>query len=254
MRERWASIARRYERWEQRAVGRFAGWSTLRRWVVFVLVPLLLFGCCGGVIGVPLLWLTRETIKAGKGAPTPDAAADAYLGALSYNQQDGLLPVLADEDQDALVAQWRAYRAAMDATDPRPFKLTWGSLDLGPIAGGRADVRTDVSAVWSNTDAQGRLSGYTSSPHTWVIEAQDDGDGWRVSRVAASPWCGAGGYVLHCGPRPSTDASSTPAPSDSPSDDPLQVPREMLPCGPRDPFPELHSCPPSSPSASPSGG
>ena len=63
---------------------------------------------------------------------------------------------------------------------------------MGPIVGGRAEVRTDVAAEWSGTDAHGRLTGYRSSEHAWVFQTRDDG-GWRVSAVTAPAWCG--GYV-----------------------------------------------------------
>jgi hypothetical protein len=192
MRKRLASMAQRYERWERRSVARFADWSTRRRWVVFVAVPLLLFGCCGGVAGVPLAWLARETVKAGRGAPTPDAAADSYLMALSSNNQDGLLPLLDDEHQAVLLAQWRAYRQAMDGTDPKPFRLDYARLSVAPAAAGRAEVRVDVTATWWAADSSGRVNGYTSDAYTWVIATGED-DGWRVMAVQAPAWCG--GYV-----------------------------------------------------------
>lgn len=241
----------RYGRFDARIRSRASGWSVRRRWLVFVLAPLLVFCCCGGVVGVPLLWVIRQTLQAGRGLPSPDAAADAYLLALSYDQEDGLLPLLDEDHRDELVAQWRAYRDAMKATDPPPFKLDYGSLAVGPIRGGRAEVRVDVRATWWDTDDNGRVGGWTGTAHTWVIEAHDV-DGWRVSRVDAPAWCGV--YVLRCGQsaEPSAGASSG-SPDPSPSDL-LQHPREMLPCGPRDPFPQLHSCPPSSGAAtSPSG-
>lgn len=246
-------ITRWWDRWrawhkriEGRVLARTRGWSTRRRYLAFVLAPLFVLCCCGTVVGAPLAWVVRITIEAGQGLPSPDAAADSYLLALSYDQDDGLLPVLADDGQDELVAQWRAYRADMEATDPPPDLLSWGPLDVSQSGHGRAQVLAHVSANWSSTDAVGRLSMWQSDTHTWVIDAADDGDGWRVTRVQPPPWCG--GYVIRCGPADGAapSASSAAAPSPTPSDDPLRHPREMLRCGPRDPFRELHDCPPTS--------
>src|SRR5262245_43334191 len=91
--ERWRSrvtqLGTRYQRWENRDSRRPTGWSVSRRWTILVLLPTLLVCCGGTVIGVPLAWVLRQTVEAGRGAPSPDAAADSYLMALSYNEQDG---------------------------------------------------------------------------------------------------------------------------------------------------------------------
>lgn len=163
-----------------------------RRWTVLVLVPALVIGCCGGIVAAPLGWIVKETAAAGRGAATPTAAADEYLMALGYGQEEGLLPLLDDEDQDELLKQWRTYRAQMEGTDPPPARLDFDALEVGPIKDGRAEVSTDVSATWWNTEGE-RTSFYRSQQHRWVIETHDDG-GWRVSAVHAPAWCG--GYVL----------------------------------------------------------
>ncbi|WP_433298999.1 hypothetical protein ACQP2F_45030 [Actinoplanes sp. CA-030573] len=242
---RLATMKQRYLSWELRVVdARFAGWSPKRRLVLFVWLPAMIALCCGGPLAVPVVWTLRATVAAGQGAATPDAAADEYLMRLSYGDDAGLLPLLDDEHQDDLIQQWRDYRAAMLSTDPPPFRLDFASLDLRPAAGDRAQVRVNVHAVWWSADENGRLGGYSSSPRTWVIETRND-NGWRVSHVNAPAWCGVGGYVGRCGRRIEPSAVPTSDPSTTPSSDPLRNPREMLRCGPRDPFRNMHSCSPS---------
>jgi hypothetical protein len=67
-----------------------------------VLLPTLLICFGGTVAGVPVAWVLGQTIEASRGAPSPDAAADEYLMALSYDNEDGLLPILANDRQEAL--------------------------------------------------------------------------------------------------------------------------------------------------------
>ncbi|MFF5293041.1 hypothetical protein [Paractinoplanes globisporus] len=161
-----------------------------RRWTVLVFLPTMLICCGGTVVGVPLAWIARLTIEAGRGAPSPDAAADSYLMALGYNQQEGLLPILDNRRQKQLLAQWKAYRAAMDGTDPPPSKLEFGALSVGSPVGGEVEVTADVSATWWGVD--GRAMSYQSRALTWRIFTRED-NGWQVTRVAPT-WCG--GYVL----------------------------------------------------------
>lgn len=178
-----------YLRWERRRAARFAHWSVRRRWVAFVLVPIMVMCCGGTVVGLPLAWLFRVTIEASRGAPSPDAAADDYLMALSYSNQDGLLPVLDKSRQDALLAGWRAYRKAMDTTRPPPSRLDYAGLTVGPIVNGTAEVTTQVAATWWGAGGQG---GYSSDEHTWRFQTRQD-NGWQVVVVEAPTWCG--GYV-----------------------------------------------------------
>jgi hypothetical protein len=245
----WDAARAAYERWERQQLRRrFSAWSVRRRLAVFVLMPTLLI-CCGGLLSVPGAWFVRETAAAGEGAPSPEAAANDYLMRLSYNDAAGLLPLLDDGQQDRLVEQWQTYRSAMQATAPPPFKLEIGPLRSGSVVGGRIAVSTEVRAVWREQDENGRLGGYKSLPLTWVIEARED-EGWRVVEVKAPPWCGADGYVPRCGNAGATTLPAVPSPSVSPSTDLMQHPREMLRCGPRDPFRERHSCPPTESAAS----
>ncbi|WP_306215025.1 hypothetical protein [Actinoplanes sp. RD1] len=135
--------------------------------------------------------MLRETVEAGRGAPSPDVAANSYLMALGYGQEEGLLPLLDDDHQAPLLAQWRAYRAAMSDTDPPPARFDFGALTVGPVVDGRAEVRAEVAAIWWS--ANGSALSYRSETLMWRIETSEDG-GWRVSAVETPAWCG--GYVL----------------------------------------------------------
>jgi hypothetical protein len=148
---------------------------------------------CGGgtVVGIPAAWVLRTTIEASRGAPSPDAAANTYMIALAYGNEDGLLPVLDNDHQDTLLTQWRAYRDAMTGTTPPPSKLDYGALAVGPIDHGRADVTADVTATWWGTPGSG-AAGYRSPAHTWRLHTRED-HGWQITAVDAFPWCG--GYV-----------------------------------------------------------
>jgi hypothetical protein len=186
---RWAQVRERYDEWERRKAARFAHWSVPRRWVTFVLVPTVVMCCGGGVVGVPVAWVLRETIEASKGAPSPDAAADDYLMALSYNSEDGLLPILDNDHQGKLLAGWRAYRKTMDGTTPRPSRLDFEGLTVGPVVDGKAEVTTEVAATWWPSDGN---AGYRSSKYTWRFQTRED-NGWQVVAVDSPAWCG--GYV-----------------------------------------------------------
>ena len=183
---RWAKVKSGYAQWEHRNAARFAAWSVGRRWATFVLLPTVLV--CGGVtvFGMPLAWVIRGTNEASRGAPSPDAAADEYLMALSYNNEDGLLPLLDNDNQDTLLSEWRAYRAAMSGTTPPPFKLEYGPLSVGPIIDGRAEVSADVAATWWGENT------YRSAAHKWRFTTRED-NGWQVAAVDPFVWCG--GYV-----------------------------------------------------------
>jgi hypothetical protein len=158
--------------------------------VVLVLLPTLLVCCGGTVVGVPVAWVLRMTIEAGRGAPSPDAAANDYLMALGYANEEGLLAVLDNDHQGELLDQWRAYRDAMKGTDPPPSRLDFGTLTVGPIVDGRADVSTDVQATWWGTNGGG--TAYNSESLTWRFKTRED-NGWQVAAVEPPAWCG--GYV-----------------------------------------------------------
>ncbi|WP_236030773.1 hypothetical protein [Paractinoplanes lichenicola] len=151
---RWAAAKSRYERWEARRAARFAHWSFRRRCAVFVLTPVLVFCCGGSAFGIPAAWVWGMTAEASKGAPSPDAAANEYLMALGYNTEDGLLPILDNDQQNKLLEDWRAYRKAMDGTTPPPSRLDFGALHVGSRGNGSAEVTADVSAAWWKADGR----------------------------------------------------------------------------------------------------
>jgi hypothetical protein len=179
-------LPERYRRWEARNVARFGGWSMRRRWLTFVLVPTMILCCGGTALGAPAAWLLGTTIEASRGAATPDAAANEYLLALSYDNEDGLLAVLDNDNQDELLTAWHAYRATMSGTTPPPSSLDFGPLAVGPVADGRAEVSAEVRATW-----WGDLA-YQSESHTWRFTTRQD-NGWQIEKVEPPAWCG--GYV-----------------------------------------------------------
>ena len=101
-----------------------------------------------------------------------------------------MLPILDNDHQDTLLAGWRAYRKAMDGTPPPPSRLEYGSLTVGPVVDGHAEVTTDVSATWWGT--AGNAGGYRSQARTWRFQTRED-NGWQVVDVDSPTWCG--GYV-----------------------------------------------------------
>ncbi|MFC3386908.1 hypothetical protein ACFOHP_33875, partial [Couchioplanes caeruleus subsp. azureus] len=194
----------------------------------------------GTVVAVPVAWVWRLTAEASRGAVSPDVAASQYLQALSYGEEEGLITVLDDEREDELLTDWRVYREAM--TRSEASRLSFGTLTVGSVQGGRAAVTVDVTAVWWSSSG-GALS-RRSTPLTWRFETRDDDGKWQVVSVEAPAWCG--GYVARCAGGTAPSVSSSPSPSASPSDDLLGNPRSMLRCGPNDPFREWHSCPSTS--------
>ncbi|MFC7529112.1 hypothetical protein [Actinoplanes sp. GCM10030250] len=192
-------ITTRYYGWERRAAGRFKTWSVRRRWLTFVLLPLMVAGCCGGVVGVPALVFLQATVDAGKGSASPEAAANEYLLTISYDTDEGLLPLLDDEHQEELLEQRAGYLSAMKATDPPPVRISWSGYEVRRLTEKHAEVNTDVRGNWSFTSKTGRLQRYNSEAHPWLITAVED-DGWRVTAVEPHPWCG--GYVAsdRCSP------------------------------------------------------
>lgn len=240
MGDRLAQMRQRFQAWEQRTAARLRGWSVRRRWAVLVLVPTVVLCCGGTVIAVPVVWVWRVTAEASKGAVSPDVAASEYLQALSYGAEEGLINVLDDNREGELLAGWRAYRDAMKRSEVD--RLTFGTLTVGPIEGGRATVTVDVTATWWGTG--GSALSYDSEALPWRFTTRDNDGKWQVTAVEAPAWCG--GYVARCPGETAPSASVEPSPSPSPSDDLLRNPREMLRCGPRDPFRAMHSCPPTS--------
>jgi hypothetical protein len=178
----------RYLTWENRTAGRLHHWSVRRRWAVLVLIPALLVSCGGTIVGGPLAWITGQTIEAGKGAPNAQAAVNIYLLALSYNNDDGLLPIVGNSR--GLMKQWTTYRAEMSRGNYAPSKLDF-SFGATSQNGDHAQIDADVYAIWWNT-TNGHLGGYQGPAHTWHFTAHED-SGWRIESVGPGSWCG--GYV-----------------------------------------------------------
>jgi hypothetical protein len=67
--DRLATLTSRYLRWEERRTRRIRHWSMKKRWLAFVLVPVVVL-CCGGVVvGAPVLSLLRITLEASRWGP-----------------------------------------------------------------------------------------------------------------------------------------------------------------------------------------
>lgn len=218
-----------------------------RRRRVLLVLALVLVVCVAAPVVAAVGWFASETVKAGRGAADPEVALLSWM--YSFRDPDA---VDADRyvmpERRAELARVRAdFLAQMTQTAPQ------ARIDLGNgqaatrISGDTATV-TDHYLV--SIPLEGAGAGITST-HTkalaWTAEARRSDGGWRLWSVSVPPWCGPGGYVTRCGP-PAPAGSATPSPS--PSEDLLRNPREMLRCGPRDPFRELHDCPPL-PSATP---
>ncbi|MEU4216194.1 hypothetical protein [Actinoplanes sp. NPDC026623] len=180
----------RVRAWQGRAARRLQGWSVRRRWVALVLLPVLLCACGGIGVGAPLSWVIGMTLEASKGAPTPAAAADEYLLALSYDSEGGLPAVLDDDQGDDLIAQWRAYRAEMRRGDTQPSKLEIAINSTNQTDEQRAVVDVGVQPIW--WDEGGSGMSYAGDRQTWTFHARRD-NGWQIEKVDPYPWCG--GYV-----------------------------------------------------------
>jgi hypothetical protein len=133
----------------------------------------------------------RETVAAGQGQPSPEAAANVYLTALSTGNEDGLLPVLVDDRSEELLGQWRAYRTEMKRTDPAPSKLEFSFDGVSRTSEGRAVIAVELYPVWWSHGGRAGTS-LNGSRHQWQVTVRED-DGWRVESVVPHAWCG--GYV-----------------------------------------------------------
>ena len=183
-------LVERYRRWEARTVDRTASWSRPRRWLIFVLLPCALL-CGGGItVGAPLMWIIGPTIAASRGAASPAAAVDTYLMALSYDNDAGLLPVLDDDQGDALLAQWKAYRAQMHRGDSAPSRLDVRIRPTRPTGKGHAIVEVELYPVW--WDKNGGAISYQGTAQVWTFHTRED-NGWQIEAVTPYPRCG--GYV-----------------------------------------------------------
>jgi hypothetical protein len=215
-------------------------------WIIALVVGLVL------VIGItlPALVMFGVATAADKGAGCAQCAAFDwvnYLGSLWW-ETDGELHASKDaapQRRTALMAQRRTYIAQIRADIPR-FPVVAGtdfdSFNAGlPAVTGDDTIATvvlHVTARWPNTSNGGLW--FYSDPGTWRFDVRRDRTGWRIWHIDAPSWCGT--YSRCADPAP---APPTASPTSTP-DDPLASLRPMLPCGPRDPFRQWHSCPPSS--------
>jgi hypothetical protein len=183
-------IIARYEGWESRRVQRLSGWPRRRRWLVFVLLPVMLF--CGGgtAIGIPIMWAIGLTADASKGAANPEAAVNIYLIALGYRNDDGLLPVLDDDQDDALMRQWNAYLAETRRGGTQPSKLDFDFRGQRQLDARHVEVIAGVSPVWWNTS--GGATAMQGQRQDWRFRTHED-HGWQIDKVTPFPWCG--GYI-----------------------------------------------------------
>jgi hypothetical protein len=195
--------------------------------------------------GVPAGALWTFGVDYGEpGAVCPECAVTTYLSAAPF-------AAFAHDDLrfdrvlcDARRGELRRQADAM-AHDVQAVGETWrkvSSADERVTAeGDRATVTARVSL---DVGVDGTRSvGVTTWRYewgAWTFSLVEDA-GWQVCGVDAPQLCGE---ILNC-------EGSTPTPSASPTEeDLLQHPREMLPCGPRDPLRERRRCPPT-PGATP---
>jgi hypothetical protein len=218
-------------------------------WILALVVGLVL------ILGitVPVVVVFGVATAADKGAGCAQCAARDwvnYLGSMWWDT-DGETYAAKDaapQRRSALMAQRRAYIAQIRADIARFPVVAGTDFDASgatpPVVSGGDDAATvvlQVTARWPNT-VNGGLWFY-SDPGTWRFEVRRDHTGWRIWHLDSPPWCGT---YSRCAepPPPLPTASPTPTP-----DDPLASLRPMLPCGPRDPFRQWHSCPPTSPAS-----
>jgi hypothetical protein len=90
--------------------------------------------------------------------------------------------------------------------------------------GDRAIVTTNVALDFSIDQPSLGIHYWRATTPPWTFGLVKD-DGWRVCQVEAPDLCAT---AVRCTPRPT--------PSPSPSEDLHGDVRDMLPCGPRDPF------------------
>jgi hypothetical protein len=204
-------------------------------------------------------WFIRKTIDAGKGGGSPGATLLAFM----YTFEDGpdalgVSRLIVDSKKDAIQKQRKAYLAEM-AADAQKSGWT-ATFEIGSrpegaengdvINGDKATTVGWFSVRWTPPESLRPSHGlpwYGGPSRPWRAETRRDDGGWRLLSVTLPPWCDPGdltGYSRCDRPYPSE--SITPSPSQS-SEDPLGKVRDMLPCGPRDPFRSMRACPSSPP-------
>lgn len=200
---------------------------------------------CG--LAAPIVAIFGVATVADKGADCPSCAATDWttvMGSLWWDT-DGELRAeknVSPEHRPDLMARRRAYIDQIRA-DARRYPAVAGA-DFDPHTGTHPaiDVQGDIATVvlhvaarWPNARGNGAPWMYSSTAD-WQFTVHHDHTGWRITALTMPPWCGS--YSRCDTPPPPQSASSSPSP-----DDPLGNLRSMLPCGPKDPFRDWHSCP-----------
>lgn len=205
------------------------------------------------VCALPAMTFATFAVDHGQtGAACPECAVTAYLGSgplggfahddLTFSQ--ALCAERREELKRQAAGMARDITAATNGAGISYLKAE-ASNDRARVNNDRATVVTTVRLRFTFTERQpAGVTGTTVDADTWTFGLVHD-DGWRVCRVDAPAMC----HVLDCAPAPPSPAVT---PSPTATDDLLQHPREMLQCGPRDPFRELHNCPTPAPAPTPS--
>jgi hypothetical protein len=194
--------------------------------------------------GIPVSAFGLFAVERGPtGADCPECAVTTYLASAPFagygSDQLTFGRVLCDGRRDDLQRQ-----ADLMARDARAVSSSWQKVssrdELVSVDGAKATVTARVSLdVEAGQHQSAGVTTWRYDLGSWTFAVVED-DGWRICAVDAPRLCSE---VLNC------DAP-VPTPSVSPTEeDPLQHPREMLPCGPRDPFRERRNCPSASPDA-----
>ncbi|MEV4716656.1 hypothetical protein AB0J94_05595 [Micromonospora noduli] len=157
-----------------------------RRWVLYLAVVLAL--CAGAPVAVAGTWAAVKTYQAGKGEPTPVAAVDVFMLAMSSGDELGIGGALAPQRYDELLDEWRSIRRDIERTEPAVSKVAAEDFEVDNQDDDRAQVVTQVHGVWFPTDGSGLF--IHGTPHPWRFQVRRDAGGWRVWSVDAYPWCG----------------------------------------------------------------
>jgi hypothetical protein len=174
------------------------------------------------------------------GAECPECAVTTYLASAPFagyaSDELAFGRVLCDGRRDELQRQ-----ADVMAHEVRAVSSSWqkvsSSDELVSVDGTTVSVSARVSLdIAAGEQQSAGVTTWRYDLGSWTFAMVED-DGWLVCGVDAPRLCGE---VLNCDP-------PAPTPSTSPTEeDLLQHPREMLPCGPRDPFRERRNCPSAS--------
>ena len=160
-----------------------------RRWVLLLAAALVL--CTAAPVAAAAAgagWGMVKTRQVEQGQPSPAAAVNVFMLALSSGEELGLRSALAPERRDELVDEWRSIRRDISRTAPNVSKVSTRAFVVEDQADDRAEVVTEVYPVWRSVEVGGLM--VDGSSHPWRFEARRDDGGWRVWSVAPYTWCG----------------------------------------------------------------